>query len=317
MVFCKHCHKQLSVREAKFCPFCGKESPISNTGVSIFIFIMIAILSFFLISYVTNNIFYSGILGNFIEYSNADYNVTIDYPVTWEYKDDFDGNTVVAFRPPASEITITHDVGLSIYVDKLLFYIPLNRLEDNGTSSNSMLDISNSTSSNSMLDISNSTSSNSMLDISNSTSSNSMLDISNSTSSNSTKLSPADQAQENVFQENDLFLNNNLPQNNNLVLKVPWNLSLEEYTKYKIDALRIRYPDVKVTRTSLDGNNAFNVTYTFPDNNTKTKDKEFRATQIWTIKNDRAYIITYIVREDEYLDYIPILEKMINSFSIM
>jgi hypothetical protein len=38
--------------------------------------------------------------------------------------------------------------------------------------------------------------------------------------------------------------------------------------------------------------------------------------QIWTVKDDKAYIITYVAQEEDYENDLQIAEKMINSFEI-
>jgi serine/threonine-protein kinase len=38
--------------------------------------------------------------------------------------------------------------------------------------------------------------------------------------------------------------------------------------------------------------------------------------QVWTIKDDKAYIITYIAKEEDYEKDLQIVQKMIDSFKI-
>jgi hypothetical protein len=39
--------------------------------------------------------------------------------------------------------------------------------------------------------------------------------------------------------------------------------------------------------------------------------------QVWTIKGDKAYHITYAADADRYPDYLPSVQKMIGSFEIV
>ena len=39
--------------------------------------------------------------------------------------------------------------------------------------------------------------------------------------------------------------------------------------------------------------------------------------QVWTIKGDKAYHITYAANADRYSDYLPSIQKMIGSFEIV
>jgi serine/threonine-protein kinase len=38
--------------------------------------------------------------------------------------------------------------------------------------------------------------------------------------------------------------------------------------------------------------------------------------QVWTIKDDKAYIITYVAKEEDYEKDLQVAEKMIDSFEI-
>ena len=38
--------------------------------------------------------------------------------------------------------------------------------------------------------------------------------------------------------------------------------------------------------------------------------------QVWTIKDDKAYIITYVAQEEDYENDLQIVQKMIDSFKI-
>ena len=40
------------------------------------------------------------------------------------------------------------------------------------------------------------------------------------------------------------------------------------------------------------------------------------ATEIWTIKDDKVYIVDYVANENVYNKTLPVVEKMIESFEI-
>ena len=43
---------------------------------------------------------------------------------------------------------------------------------------------------------------------------------------------------------------------------------------------------------------------------------DLKSTQVFTVRNNKAYIITYTVEPAEFPDYLPILQRMVNSFHI-
>jgi len=43
---------------------------------------------------------------------------------------------------------------------------------------------------------------------------------------------------------------------------------------------------------------------------------DLKSIQVFTIQNNKAYIITYTVEPAEFLDYLPVLQRMVNSFQI-
>jgi hypothetical protein len=288
---CRYCGEQFEEEQAIFCPFCSKKNPIrgghnsiSGFLVATFFFVIFSSILFYI--FIGPYVYNSGIFGNFETFVDTNNKVTINYPVNWESREDFDNNTVVAFRPPSSDSN-SHDIGFSVSVDKLLFYIPLNMFEikksydQQGCRTTTFEKICTNVHYG-MDDASCPQSSSDYNSV-----------IVNSSDYNSLRESCPDY---------DI---------QRLILKVPWNLSLEEYTKYRIDALKIRYPDINYSSISLDGKNAINATYTF---STNTKGKEFRVTQIWTIDKDEVYILTDIANKSQYSSYVSIIKKMINSF---
>ena len=48
----------------------------------------------------------------------------------------------------------------------------------------------------------------------------------------------------------------------------------------------------------------------------KDEDTKLKNLQIWTLKGDKAYIITYTAAIDDYDEFIKTVNEMINSFEI-
>ncbi len=115
---------------------------------------------------------------------------------------------------------------------------------------------------------------------------------------------PLNNSQSNIPSNNSSFIINDSLQhlqekeNYNLYLKIPWNITLDEYSKNRIDALKNIYSDLEYGKTTLAGNNTYNAIYTL---NSKLPDslstKEYKIMQIWTFKNDKIYTITYMAEK--------------------
>ncbi|HYZ96487.1 MAG TPA: hypothetical protein VE524_07805 [Nitrososphaeraceae archaeon] len=65
--------------------------------------------------------------------------------------------------------------------------------------------------------------------------------------------------------------------------------------------------------TTLSGNNpAHKVLYT-----NREGEDEHKTMQILSIKDDKIYLLTYSAEKRKYSDYLPTIEKMIDSFEIV
>jgi hypothetical protein len=94
------------------------------------------------------------------------------------------------------------------------------------------------------------------------------------------------------------------------------NTSLSEVTKEQIKNLTQSHPDFKLTESTdsiLAGNIAHKIIFSATDN---MKHKR-TAMQIWTLKADNAYLITYKAEPGKYSKYLPTIQKMIDSFQII
>ena len=50
---------------------------------------------------------------------------------------------------------------------------------------------------------------------------------------------------------------------------------------------------------------------------TDYRENERKAMQVWTLKGDKAYLITYKAEPEKYSKYLPTIQKMIDSFEII
>lgn len=120
------------------------------------------------------------------------------------------------------------------------------------------------------------------------------------------------------------FVPKNQNQQNNCILEVVINsyelpkklLSLEEFKNEALKQIQKNNPNQQVTDTSqasttLSKFPAYKLTYTRQDGECK-----LQAMEIGTLRNGKAYFITYTAEEKEYNKYLDVLEKMINSFEI-
>jgi serine/threonine-protein kinase len=90
---------------------------------------------------------------------------------------------------------------------------------------------------------------------------------------------------------------------------------LQEFTYDKINHLRQLFLDFDIIEqnlTNLAGNNAYKIVYTFT-----LEQISYKRMDIWTIKDDRVYIINYLVEKGEYSNYLPTIQKMVDSFEIV
>src|SRR5438067_2643311 len=96
-------------------------------------------------------------------------------------------------------------------------------------------------------------------------------------------------------------------------MKSSKNISLNEITKVQIKNLTQDHPDFKLIESTdykVGGNNAHKIVFTATDD----KKNERKAMQIWTLRGDKAYLITYKAEPGKYSRYLPIIQKMVDSF---
>jgi eukaryotic-like serine/threonine-protein kinase len=96
----------------------------------------------------------------------------------------------------------------------------------------------------------------------------------------------------------------------------PSNVPLKALADRVIDGYKHFLRNFKIesyANTTVVGNNAIKILYTYTD----SKNNGFKATDIAIIKNDRLYVIQYYVEGSKYQTYLPILQKMIDSFQMI
>lgn len=99
-----------------------------------------------------------------------------------------------------------------------------------------------------------------------------------------------------------------------LVENLSDNMSLEQYTAESIAEIkRLSDPNVSEARAvNLGNRQGRQVTYDGEENGSPVQRR-----QTWSIEGDRVYVITYTARPHSYDKYLPIVDKMIESFKII
>ena len=93
------------------------------------------------------------------------------------------------------------------------------------------------------------------------------------------------------------------------------NISLDEVVNANINNLKQSLTDfelIELNATTISGNNpAYKVVYT-----NREGEDEHKTMQVLSIKEDKAYLLTYIAEKRKYSDYLPTIQNMIDSFHI-
>jgi eukaryotic-like serine/threonine-protein kinase len=91
--------------------------------------------------------------------------------------------------------------------------------------------------------------------------------------------------------------------------------TLTDFASEEINQHRIIYPDfnlLKLGNVNLGDNPGYNFTFNASDVNGK-----FNAAQIWTIKDNKLFLLVNTVSEDLYNLSWPTIQRMIDSFEIV
>lgn len=84
------------------------------------------------------------------------------------------------------------------------------------------------------------------------------------------------------------------------------NMTLEEYTNSQINLLEENL--LESSADTLAGIPGYKIVF--------TNIEGLKTMQVWTIKDDKAYIITYVAQEEDYEKELQIAQMMIDSFEI-
>jgi eukaryotic-like serine/threonine-protein kinase len=90
------------------------------------------------------------------------------------------------------------------------------------------------------------------------------------------------------------------------------SITLDQYSDAQINFIRKQASVLESNTITLKG-----------DNNTRAHKLVYinsegqKIMQVWTIKDDKAYHITYATNETRYYDYLPPVQRMIDSFEIL
>ena len=90
------------------------------------------------------------------------------------------------------------------------------------------------------------------------------------------------------------------------------SITLDQYSGAQTNFIKEQASILESTTITLKGNNntlAHKIVY--------INNKGQKIMQVWTIKGDKAYHITYAANADRYSDYLPSIQKMIGSFEIV
>lgn len=93
------------------------------------------------------------------------------------------------------------------------------------------------------------------------------------------------------------------------------NMSLQQYAETGINQLRYSFADFNLIMsnktTVASGIPAYRVIFTYDQGGTPIKQM-----QVWTVSSNEFYILTYGSRSADYSIYLPLVERMIDSFKI-
>jgi hypothetical protein len=91
------------------------------------------------------------------------------------------------------------------------------------------------------------------------------------------------------------------------------SMTLEEYTNISLAQLPQYVSDLEIIsseRTTLGGNPAYKVVFTGVYNNSN----RLEWMQVWTMKDNKVYLITYTAQPQSFSKYLPQVQHMFDSF---
>jgi hypothetical protein len=91
------------------------------------------------------------------------------------------------------------------------------------------------------------------------------------------------------------------------------SITLDQYSDAQINSIKEQASVLESTTITLKDNNNNALAHKIVYINNKGQ----KIMQVWTIKGDKAYHITYAADADRYSDFLPSVQKMIGSFEIV
>jgi len=98
-----------------------------------------------------------------------------------------------------------------------------------------------------------------------------------------------------------------------MVIEVESNKTLASITQNQLNTLKILYPDIQILEsmeTIFLGHPSHMIIFTATDNTQSMR----KAMQIWFKEDNKAFLMTYKSDNQRYSKYLPIIDRMLNSF---
>jgi serine/threonine-protein kinase len=89
----------------------------------------------------------------------------------------------------------------------------------------------------------------------------------------------------------------------------------EQYTKEVRKQIYQFVPNaniiIELKDQKIGNSSGYQVVYTGRDGG-----QSLKRMQMWAVRNNKAYVITYEAEEQKYLQFLPVAQKMIDSFEV-
>jgi hypothetical protein len=100
------------------------------------------------------------------------------------------------------------------------------------------------------------------------------------------------------------------------------NITIYEFAKIQSDNIRHLFSDFDFklenkTAITIGNNNAMKIVYTIVDPYTNDDPRLKNGMEIWIIKADTIYTISYFGEQDQYFMHLPVIQKIIDSFEFI
>lgn len=116
------------------------------------------------------------------------------------------------------------------------------------------------------------------------------------------------------------FRNGNESVNVRVEILPSQNQTLDELTINQTNLTAQQFPAQKILESNEtrigDNYTAHKLLFTFPEEPSDPKGTNMREMKLWAINNGRAYVFSYFTTNNTFDIYLPIVQKMIESFRI-